>query len=59
MTPFGEIMKRAVESTPDAVGGSFADSTGEMVDCYVATRSTGFAKGLRATTGRSSPRTTA
>ncbi len=46
MTPFGEIMKRAVESTPDAVGGSFADSTGEMVDCYVATRSSGFAKGF-------------
>ncbi|MBA2538674.1 MAG: hypothetical protein H0V17_03490 [Deltaproteobacteria bacterium] len=34
MTPFGEIIRRAVESTPDAVGGSFADSTGEMVDCF-------------------------
>lgn len=34
MTPFREIMKRAVEATPDAVGGAFADSTGEMVDCF-------------------------
>lgn len=33
-SPFGEIMKRAVESTPDAVGGAFADPTGEMVDCF-------------------------
>lgn len=34
MTPFGEIMKRAVEATPGAVGGSFADPTGEMVDGF-------------------------
>lgn len=36
MSPFGEIMKRAVEATPDAVGGAFADSTGEMVDSFSA-----------------------
>jgi len=35
MTPFREIIRRAVETTPDAVGGAFADSTGEMVDCFV------------------------
>jgi hypothetical protein len=34
VSPFGEIMKRAVEATPDAVGGAFADSTGEMVDSF-------------------------
>lgn len=34
MTPFGEIMKRAVEATPEAVGGAFADADGEMVDAY-------------------------
>ena len=33
-TPFAEIMKRAVEATPGAVGGAFADSEGEMVDCF-------------------------
>jgi hypothetical protein len=36
VSPFGEIMKRAVEATPDAVGGAFADSTGEMVDSFSA-----------------------
>ncbi len=34
MTPFGAIMQRAVEATPGAVGGAFADSEGEMVDCF-------------------------
>ncbi len=34
LTPFGEIMRRAVEATPGAVGGAFADSEGEMVDCF-------------------------
>lgn len=34
MTPFGEIMRRAVEATPGAVGGAFADSEGEMVDSF-------------------------
>ncbi|HEY4176804.1 MAG TPA: hypothetical protein VGM90_08235 [Kofleriaceae bacterium] len=33
-TPFGEIMRRAVESTPGAIGGAFADAEGEMVDGY-------------------------
>ena len=31
---FGDIMKRAVEATPGAVGGAFADPEGEMVDCF-------------------------
>jgi hypothetical protein len=33
-TGFGAILHRAVESTPGAVGGAFADRDGEMVDCY-------------------------
>lgn len=33
-TPFGMILQRAVEATPGAIGGAFADSQGEMVDCY-------------------------
>lgn len=37
MSPFGEIMKRAVEATPDAVGGAFADPSGEMVDGWSGT----------------------
>ena len=36
MTPFGAILKRAVESTPGALGGAFADRTGEMVDSFMA-----------------------
>lgn len=39
MTPFGEIMRRAVESTPGAVGGAFADSQGEMVDSFAKVHS--------------------
>jgi hypothetical protein len=34
VTPFGEIMRRAVEATPGAVGAAFADSQGEMVDGF-------------------------
>lgn len=34
MTPFGHILKRAVEDTPGAIGGAFADSEGEMVDSF-------------------------
>ena len=34
MTPFGEILRRAVEDTPNAIGGAFADSEGEMVDSF-------------------------
>jgi hypothetical protein len=34
VTPFREIIKRAVEATPDAVGGAFADGDGEMVDSF-------------------------
>jgi len=34
VTPFGEIMKRAVEATPDAVAGAFADADGELVDAF-------------------------
>jgi hypothetical protein len=33
-TLFGDIMRRAVEATPGAVGGAFADPEGEMVDCF-------------------------
>ena len=36
MTPFGEIIKRAVLATPDAVGGAFADGDGEMVDSFAS-----------------------
>jgi hypothetical protein len=34
MTPFARILQRAVESTPNAVGGAFADGDGEMVDSF-------------------------
>ena len=34
MTAFGDIMRRAVEATPGAIGGAFADSEGEMVDGF-------------------------
>ena len=34
MTPFGEILRRAVLATPGAIGGAFADPDGEMVDSY-------------------------
>jgi len=34
VTPFGAIIRRAVEATPGAVGGAFADPEGEMVDCF-------------------------
>ena len=33
-TPFAAILKRAVERTPNAIGGAFADSEGEMVDSF-------------------------
>jgi len=34
VTPFAAILQRAVEATPGAVGGAFADPTGEMVDSF-------------------------
>ena len=34
VTPFAAILRRAVEATPHAIGGAFADSEGEMVDSY-------------------------
>lgn len=34
MTPFRDILRRAVEATPGAIGGAFADAEGEMVDCF-------------------------
>jgi hypothetical protein len=34
MTPFGKILRHVVETTPGAVGGSFAAADGEMVDSY-------------------------
>jgi hypothetical protein len=33
-TPFGAIVRRAVEATPGAVGGAFADDQGEMIDGF-------------------------
>lgn len=34
MTLFADIMRDAVQTTPGAVGGAFADSEGEMVDSF-------------------------
>jgi predicted regulator of Ras-like GTPase activity (Roadblock/LC7/MglB family) len=34
VTQFAAILKRAVDATPHAIGGAFADSEGEMVDSY-------------------------
>jgi hypothetical protein len=34
VTPFGAILRRAVETTPQAIGGAFAASDGEMVDSF-------------------------
>ena len=34
MTPFAQILQRAVQSTPNAIGGAFADADGEMVGSY-------------------------
>jgi predicted regulator of Ras-like GTPase activity (Roadblock/LC7/MglB family) len=33
-TPFGEILRAAVEATPGAVGGAFAACDGETVDLF-------------------------
>jgi predicted regulator of Ras-like GTPase activity (Roadblock/LC7/MglB family) len=33
-TPFGEILRAAVESTPRAIGGAFAACDGETVDLF-------------------------
>jgi hypothetical protein len=33
-TPFAAILRRAVETTPHAIGSAFADSEGEMVDSF-------------------------
>lgn len=34
LTPFGAILMRAVQATPGAIGGAFADSQGEMIDTF-------------------------
>jgi predicted regulator of Ras-like GTPase activity (Roadblock/LC7/MglB family) len=34
MSPFGAILRRAVQATPGAIGGAFADSDGEMIDGF-------------------------
>jgi hypothetical protein len=34
VTPFGAIIKKCVQATPNAVGGAFAASDGEMVDSF-------------------------
>jgi len=33
-SPFGAILRRAVQATPGAIGGAFADSQGEMIDSF-------------------------
>ena len=33
-TPFGAILRRAVEATPHAIGSALADADGEMVDSF-------------------------
>jgi hypothetical protein len=34
VTPFAAILRRAVDATPNAIGGAFADADGEMVDSF-------------------------
>jgi hypothetical protein len=34
ISPFGDILRRAVHATPGAIGGAFADSDGEMIDGF-------------------------
>jgi predicted regulator of Ras-like GTPase activity (Roadblock/LC7/MglB family) len=34
VTPFAAILQRAVQATPNAIGGAFADADGEMVDSF-------------------------
>jgi len=34
VTPFGDILRRAVLATPGAIGGAFADAPGEMADWF-------------------------
>ena len=34
MTPFSAILQKAVEATPNAIGGAFAAGDGEMVDSF-------------------------
>jgi len=34
VTAFADILRRAVEATPGAIGGAFADSQGELVDSF-------------------------
>ena len=36
ISPFADIIREAVESTPGAIGGAFADSDGETVDLFAA-----------------------
>ena len=36
MTPFGRILREAVEGTPGALGGAFAAEDGEMVEAFTA-----------------------
>ena len=36
-TPFSKILQTAVENTPQAIGGAFAASDGEMVDFFSLT----------------------
>jgi predicted regulator of Ras-like GTPase activity (Roadblock/LC7/MglB family) len=38
ISPFADIMRQAVESTPGAIGGAFADADGETVDLFASDR---------------------
>jgi hypothetical protein len=42
-TPFAAILRDAVEATPHAIGGAFADSEGEMVDAFSTINANEFA----------------
>jgi predicted regulator of Ras-like GTPase activity (Roadblock/LC7/MglB family) len=42
-TPFASILRDVVQASPNAIGGAFADSEGEMVDAFTTINATEFA----------------
>ncbi len=42
-TPFAAILKDVVQASPNAIGGAFADSEGEMVDAFTTINANDFA----------------
>jgi hypothetical protein len=42
-TPFAAILRDVVQATPNAIGGAFADSEGEMVDAFSTINANEFA----------------